>query len=309
MTALTPFSTIQIVITSISSIFVIFQLHLMKKLPFNGFAILIFSLAISTLIYNVSFYFRLDTTQSWGEAVSLLVEVFGDLSMGVWTNIISVTLFRIVFTLSNVNILKELKFYVFVNIVVSFTVMMYAALTAGLSLKPTSYAFRIYYYIRSTQVMVNLLLYAVTYWKVNHLSKEVAIGKLTESQAEAVSILIGRMRYYGIVQITTRFFATLFALNKSTRQSVGLHYAAAVTSPLCGIAYFFVYVYLQPVLKAELDKILRKVFPWCYKENTETVSLRLSYTITMNDVELAEVIQRESNSQRTRSQSISADVR
>lgn len=305
----TPYDTILIVLSSISSIFVIFQIHLMRKLPFNGFAILIFSLAISTLIYNISFYFRIETEESWGEAMALLIEIFGDLSMGVWTNIISITLFRIVFTLSNVNIHKELPVYIFKNIALSLTVTVYAASVSGFNLTGTTRTFRIYYYIRSAQVLINLILYAVTYWKVNNLSAEVAAGKLSTTQAEAVSTLIGRMRYYGAVQIATRFCATFYALNSSTRQSSALHYASAITSPLAGTAYFFVYVYLQPLLKAELEKLLFKSCP-CLRKRPDSVSLRLSYTITMNDIELADMIQRESDlQQRNRSVSLSQDVK
>lgn len=309
MYTLSPFIIILIVLSTISSVFVIFQLSLMRKLPFNGFAIIICSLAVSTLIYNISFYFHFEQSQSWGEAIALLVEMFGDLSMGVWTNIISITLFRIVFTLSNVNILKELWIYILLNISLSLGITIYCASDGGLDLTPTSSSFRIYYFIRTTQVLINLFLYAITYWKVNHLSTEVNLGKLTASQAEAVSALIGRMRYYGVVQISTRFFASCYALNTSTRAVVGLHYAAVLTSPLCGIGYFFVYVYLQPVLKSELGKLLSKWFPWLQKKNHETVSLRLSYTITMNDIELAEIIKRESEvQQRSRSMSTSADI-
>jgi hypothetical protein len=268
----------------------------MKKLPFNGFAILIFSLAVSTLIYNVSFYFRLETEESWGEAMALLIEIFGDLSMGFWTNIISITLFRIVFTLSNVNIHKELPMYIFQNTALSLTMTVYAASVSGFQLTGTANPFRIYYYVRSLQVVINFILYAVTYWKVNHLSREVAIGKLNASQAEAVSTLIGRMRYYGVVQIATKFCATFYALNSSTMQNVGLQYAASITSPLAGTAYFFVYIYLQPLLKAELEKLIFKCCPCC-KKRPDSLPLRISCTITMNDIQLGEIIQRESDLQ------------
>lgn len=297
--AVSTYNVLLIVIATISTLFTFVLLKLMSKQPFNGFAILIFSLAISTIIYDTSFYFHLQPA-NWGNGMATYIEMVGDLSMGIWTNIISITLIRIVFTLKNVHIAREFPVYMIANVSLVIGIVSYAAKMVGFDINIDSHAFRVYYITRTLQILLNVILYILTYIKVKLIAQDVQKGLITSVQAQNVTLLVGRMGYYAVIQILMRFFPTIYGADGNLQNNKTIRYLAVLTAPSCGVWFFFVYLHIQPLLWAEVYKYIYKIplfGPWLrnyfanqqQQQRTKSVGHDDTWRITMEDIELPEI--------------------
>jgi hypothetical protein len=184
----------------------------------------------------------------------LLLETMTDSSCGIWTNIIALTLLRMVATLSTVRIYDEFPRYLFVNLLIPLTVGIYSVSVYGLTTDRMDSSYRVFYSLRVVTIFFNTICYFLTAFFSTRLHKRVEEKTLTEFQAKAIRILVFRMRAYPIVQVLMRIGPIWHGYNSRTESSPDAAYADAITSPTCGIVYFFAFMYIQPTLR---NKILR----------------------------------------------------
>lgn len=110
-------------------------------------------------------------------------------------------------------------------------------------------------------VVFNIVCYLVTALLVSSLVKKVATGQLTTVQAEAISVLVGRMKYYSVIQIFLISGACWHGFNETTMSSYAARYAYFITAPACGIGYFLVFLYMQPLALKMFQKMVFTTFP------------------------------------------------
>jgi hypothetical protein len=230
------------------SLFVTTLLLLMlRKVTWNGFIVLIFGLAICTWIRSLSYFFRLIPPN--GTGAFLIIEMISDVQCGIWTNFISLTLLRVVYTLKPVNILKEIYYYLFVDISVPLSVGIYSLVAFGATDDRFCLSMRIFYWIRFAVVTINVLCYALSSYFAFNLDAKVSLNELTEAQATAIKVLVFRMQAYPIAQVLTRLGSMWETYDSASYHYPPAEYVAAFTSPAAGIAYFLVFLYIQPTLR------------------------------------------------------------
>jgi hypothetical protein len=193
---------ISIPIAAVSFLCTILLLLILRKMRWNGFIILIFALAVCTLIRSFSYFFLL--IPDYGLGLFLFIEMISDIQSGLWTNIISMTLLRMVFTLKTVNILKEVPFYIFVNILLPFSVGIYQLASFGLSANSSDLSNRIFYWMRATIIVFNLITYSFSIFFATKLDCRVPNKELTQQQADAIKLLVFRMQAYPLAQVIMR---------------------------------------------------------------------------------------------------------
>jgi hypothetical protein len=104
-----------------------------------------------------------------------------------------------------------------------------------------------------------VICYGITSLLVSHLITKVKSGALTIVQAEAITVLVGRMKYYSVVQIFLITGACWNGYNLATTNSVASNYAYFLTAPACGIGYFLVFLYMQPLALKICGKLLTTI--------------------------------------------------
>lgn len=254
---------ISVVMASIALFLNLLQLHISRKMQLSGFLVLITSLAVSNIIFDIGYYFRLERGKDWGNAMFFYFVILADIAMGMWTNIMSLVLVRIVHTLKAVDIMSEYRSYVLSSVVISIPLIAFSAATAGWQLDISSTGFRIYYWIRIAMIVTNAAQYGLTKWLVRQFPGRVAQGELTDAQAETIRVLVRRMRYYGLVQIITRLGPSWHDYNNDTYSqpvpaAIGSFLGSAV-----GIGYFALFVYMQPSAYELLrERVLRRYLGW-----------------------------------------------
>jgi hypothetical protein len=184
----------------------------------------------------------------------LLLETMADSSCGIWTNIISLTLLRMVATLSIVRIHDEFPRYLLVNLLIPLTIGIYSVSAYGLTTDRMEEPYRIFYSLRVVTIFFNTICYFLTTLLTMRLYKRVEEKTLTEFQAKAISILVFRMCAYPVSQVLMRLGPIWHGYSNRTESSPDAAYTDAITSPTCGIVYFFAFLYVQPTLR---NKVLR----------------------------------------------------
>jgi hypothetical protein len=240
------FTIIAGTIAAISCIALLILLSLIRKARMNGFIIIIRALAISTLIYELCFFFGFTFGSGGGHGAYIFVNVFGDSLQAIWTVILLLTLFRTVFFLQTVNILREYPYYCAIDFAFGCFFLIFLGVTAGPNPTKSCLGYRVFYWFRASALFINLFLYFACALLVFSLPHQVRLGKLTEFQANGVRTLVFRMRYYGLVQIIMRIGTLWYNYNANTLNNPVAHYFDVLTAPSCGLGYLFVYLYMQP---------------------------------------------------------------
>lgn len=255
---------IEVVLAIISTITTIWQFYLIKHMPINGFMILICSLAAATFMHDIGFFFMFN--QDWGEEFCSLFTLGTSCAVGVWTNIMSLTLYRIVHTLESVNIAKEFPYYLIFSMILVLPWGIYSLGAYGATTDYMSFGFRAYYCILFGEIILNFICYASTVIQTNHLYLKVQKQQLSQKQADYITAIVGRMKWYGIAQIFSRIGTIWYYFNSDTsNNSTEAHYLYAILGPICGILYFLVFLHVQPSARIQ---IIRQAH-WGYQHSLQ----------------------------------------
>lgn len=261
---------IQVLVGTISNALNIWQFLLIRNMQLNGFLILILALSVSSFSHDSVYYFQLAGTH-WGKGVSSLLALYTGCMMGIWTNIMSLTLYRIVNTLQSVNITSEFPYYVVIAFFAITPWAIYSVVTNGWTTDAMTLTMRVYYYILWSEIVVNFLLYASTIRKTRLLQIQVEENKLSKKQYDYIVEIVGRMRFYGLTQIVSRAGTIWYNFDADTTKSVSSRYVHAILGPICGILYFAVFLYVQPSARVEVLKQCHRVGSrLCCMMNIET---------------------------------------
>lgn len=274
-------------VISVSLLCTIFQLFITSKIRRTGFTLLISSLAVCNIVYDIGYYFNLERNHDWGQAVYLYLLMFSDISMGIWTNAISSVLVRIVYTLESVDIFKEYPFYLLLSLAMSIPIVIYTMVTSGYDIDVSSLGFRIYYWIRLGTIILNAVQYGVTKCLTLRYPTRVQNKELTAEQAENIRIIVRRMRYFGAVQVISRLGLCWSESSSQTYQQTAPSVMAALLGSCVGILYFILFVYLQPAAYEMLmNKVLRRYLPALFPPEVSVQSTRMSRFSAWNDLDL-----------------------
>jgi hypothetical protein len=252
---------IQVVVGTISNVLSIWQFLLIRNMQLNGFLILILALSISTVTHDSVYYFQLAGAH-WGKGVSSLFALYTGCMMGIWTNIMSLTLFRIVHSLQSVNIMNEFPYYVLFAFCFITPWAIYSVATNGWTTDAMTLTFRVYYYILWSEIILNFLLYMSTIIKTRLLRIQVEQNKLSQKQFDYIVEVVGRMRFYGLTQIVSRAGTIWYNFNADTTKARSARYLHAILGPICGILYFAVFLYVQPSARITVMKQCHRLGQW-----------------------------------------------
>lgn len=256
-------------ISSIALISMFIYLWILFKMKWNGFFLILSNLACCQIIYNLSFFFLLDEDASWSYSTFLIFDLFGDLSSALWTNILSLIIFRIAYGIQTVNILKEYPYYLFIVISTPLSLIIFGLVTDQYTLDPLVPAFRVYNMLKLISVIFNIILYLLTSMLINKFPDLIERKILTPLQAQAIYIIITRMRYYSIVQVITRASSLWYFHNEQSLDSLAARWVFVIISPLQSVGYFTILLIIQPgALKLVLNRIIFQFFP-CLKPKNE----------------------------------------
>eukprot|EP01031_Cornospumella_fuschlensis_P025819 gene25818-31181_t len=202
----------------------------------------------------------------------------------------SLVLLRIVRSLQPVNILDEFPYYLLASLGLPMPIIIVSAAVDGEGFTIMDIGFRCYYWMRIAIIFLNLVLYAKTKYLVDRLGDRVAKGDLTNDQANNIKLLVSRMRQvlllfyhsvvaaiclsvafhtvhsqlYGVAQAITRIGPTWHDYNNSTHDNLPSGIIGATLGTSIGIAYFFLFVYMQPqAWEIIREKYLVKYVPCC----------------------------------------------
>jgi hypothetical protein len=257
------FNDVTIPIAAVSSACMAILIAILRKVRWNGFIVLIFCLAVCTLVRCSSYFFKL--IPSCGEGLYLIIDMISDIQSGIWTNFISLTLLRMVYTLKTVNIVAEMPYYLVINFIIPFSVGIYSLAAFGLTSDRFRVSFRIFYWIRFAIITVNVCCYVVSIYLALRLSVQVKANKLTQSQADAICMLVFRMQSFAVAQVVTRAGSMWQQWNRDSYDYPPAEWLASLTSPACGIAYFIVFLYIQPTVRMKIVELFHE--NWNYLTN------------------------------------------
>lgn len=252
---LEPYAVIATIVSAISVASLIILMILLHKAKLNGYTLIIWSLALSTLIYTCSFFWLFTYRTDGGDGPFLYFNVFGDALQSCWTVFLSFALFRITSSLENVRITVEYPYYLALDIFVGLFFLIFLSAECGALCTKASYAYTTFYWYRMITVIISFALYAFANYYKSRLHIHVTSGKITQFQADGIKQLVTRMRSYNLVQAVMRVGTIWFNYNQVSIRYEPAHYLDVCTAPSCGLGYFLVYLYVQPGATAALIRL------------------------------------------------------
>ena len=146
----------------IGTLLTIWLIYDMKKM--TSYLRIILNMTCCQLVYDINFFFL----PVYGNGTYLVVttfsseimSTFGGIAVSLWSNLIAYILYYSVTYVRSFNLQHTFRYY--------FLVIMVLSVAMGvLTVTPVGYsAFEIYYYFRIFSLLVNILLYFLTYYKL-----------------------------------------------------------------------------------------------------------------------------------------------
>lgn len=235
----------------------IWLIHDMKL--WSGYIALVYSLSISQLIYDLSFFLIpcLAINSEFCQAAFVVLTSFAGILCTIWTNIMSYVFVAIVLFGRPINVLKHFPIIIFCAL--SISIIFGVAIGVEYFQDYNSYVAvnYVYYYFRLVSIVFNIIVYAASstslYFNLNRG------GKVTTS---LIGVLVSRFKYYPACQAITRagasWYEILFGFGDNFASqfysTTGLisFACSALLTPLAGIGYFLIFLYMQPNALAHL---------------------------------------------------------
>ncbi len=240
----------------------------------TGFLMLVMSLSMSQLLYDIGFFFRNSAEESQGPAAFdfltftyIFTQIVGGIATTLITNAIAFIVAIIAFTLRSYDIAANLKYIAGWIFFLAFVPAMCAAILRLTS--PELWYYPYYYYIslRAVSIVVNIVLCGMLIVRLNGMGIYIFSGKSNDS-IHPIAALSSRMILYPIIQVLTRLGAIWMELaypaGTVADDDSALHddpnYRIALTlfsifGPAAGIGFFVVFIFMQP-------KALMHLYTW-----------------------------------------------
>lgn len=242
----------------------------------TGFLMLVMSLSMSQLLYDIGFFFRNSAEESQGPVAFdfltftyIFTQILGGIATTLITNAIAFIVAIIAFTLRSYDIAANLKYIAGWIFFLAFVPAMCAAILRLTN--PALWYYPYYYYIslRAVSIVVNIVLCGMLIVRLNGMGIYIFSGKSNDS-IHPIAALSSRMILYPIIQVLTRLGAIWMELaypaGTVADDDSALHddpsYRIALTlfsifGPAAGIGFFVVFIFMQPKALMHLYKWLR----------------------------------------------------
>ena len=260
-------SVIILVVASISSIADFLTVALIVDMgKQTGFLVLVKSLSLSQLLYDIGFFFRdaveevapHSTTQNFYRFTFVFAQIMGGITTTLITNAIAFIVAIIAFTLRSYDITANLKYiagWIFI--------LAFIPAVAGGILRLSDedlYLYPYYYYIslRGISILVNILLCGILIVRLNSMGIYIFPSHSSDS-IHPIAALSSRMILYPVIQVVTRLGAVWMELgypessaneNDDTLQDDPNKVTAltlySIFGPAAGIGFFVVFIFMQP---------------------------------------------------------------
>ncbi len=249
-------------------------LVLIKRLKvWNPQISLIWWMSVCQCTYDISFTIYLlqesDSKTHWLYYTASFFQLFGGVSVTLFTNVITAVLLYVIMTRRNIDLFRYFHW------VLLFTLGPAIAVGAAYLANKTDYVYLdnvlspTYYWLRIGSIVLNFIFYVVTQRIVNNMSGIRNIdskrsGEKKFSTVDAIAALTNRSKYYWIMQAISRSGAAVYegiygyggyVGYTGTSQYVGALFFSVLT-PSASIGYLVIFLYMQPRALASFKELL-----------------------------------------------------
>ena len=236
----------------------------------SGYLLLVYSLTACQLIYDLSFlFFGGYHYRTIYTVIQFLVTV-GGVGVALWSNILSTVVLHIVAYHTSIDIGKYYVYLFSLAMTPAFGWAIYCIFSDKVNRNDS-----IYNYFRFLSILINFLVYLFITGMLYVKRNTPSLGPL--------KVLSSRFKYYPICQVLIRTPAVIyqysygfgtsgFSSPSTSSQLVSLIFYA-IFAPIGGIAYFVVFLCMQPQAKEELQLLLRTHFSCLLICCSETLSM------------------------------------
>jgi hypothetical protein len=280
-------SLIMTIVSSVCSAVNLVLIKVMKK--WNGYIAVILHMCVMQMIYDAFFSVR---TTGGGTAYQYTVtgiKFFSGISSTVWSNILVLTILRVITTGRTLDILSNFRLLFAIAIVPS---LIFSSLAVIFSIQDGHSSFvlfsYVYYSTRILSITINFVAFTIIYLhtiRTKH-SKPTLFNRIfypdaiyvsinSTPQEVAIDILSRRMFYYPFVQALGRIGACIYegmyGFDKYSGNSSETQFALAcfyyLTAPSIGAGYLIIFLIMQPkaykhfkslIFECELESLMKK---------------------------------------------------
>lgn len=240
----------------------------------NGYMLLIFSMAFSQMVYDISYLIRVSPGYEMC-VVWHFLGILGGLGSSLWTNCLSFVVLYVLLNIRSFNIFRRYMYFFMLATVIPITIGIMSIATVEHSTatddnRPSHYnecefsndtfaagVNAMYYWGRVVCIGFNLF----AFFYASYQTKRKGFGQqqhrpqtsgtvfgdsqsvvITETQHLAVATLVSRMKYYPFAQILCRTGAAWNEFAGYKYSSFASSMMAAVCSPSLGILYFIIFL-------------------------------------------------------------------
>jgi hypothetical protein len=238
-------------------------IHYMGK--WNGYLKLIIAMTIAQMFHDSLFFFLPCYEDDSCSVIIKFLEVFGGCAVSLYINIISIIVVYIVLYLSSFPFKSyEHIFLIFIPLIS----LVFGILTVSVRHNTEDYFFIVYDWFRIGSILLNIILYGVTYHKLSRMGY-ISLCHLSENAAEdPVYVLISRLKYYPVCQVLCFSGAAWYQLQYgreetyedakgSIPQTISL-ILFSLSNPAAGFCNFVVFLVCQPAAYMCLKQIYKK---------------------------------------------------
>ena len=284
-----PFITgwviVQLTIASISvtagglTLFTIYDMS--RERPITGFLMLVASLSSAQLLYDLGFFFDIQSNSSVHDALfyvcsfnKIFFQMFGGIATTLITNSIACIVASIAFSLRSYDIKAKFSTIMGWVLVIAFL----PAITSAVlflknpdSLSPAfSVIYIVYSGVRVASILVNIVLCAMLTVKLNSMGLYLFQWTDGANPVHPVAALSSRMILYPVVQVITRVGAAwmefgypIVGADETTPDYKAAFALFSVFSPAGGVGFFFIFISMQPIARRHLYDRLSSLCSSC----------------------------------------------
>jgi len=297
------FTTIQLSMASVSicaGVATIWVLNDMNK--WTGFLLLVATLSVAQMIYDVGFFFRANTKDPVCRFLWYVFQVWGGMATTLLTNVIAFIVANIAMTLRSYDIKKNYAFIMGWVTFISMTPALILAITSVMQpaeeynsvITVTAYVYAV---LRILSISINFGAYLVLTLRLRRMGLSLSTNKNTP--LHPVAALSSRMIYYPIVQLLTRLAAAWMEFKYPSGGSDGdddaemqtTDYQIAntlysISSPSAGIGFFLIFLFMQPAAWSHLKaRLCCNKVEYTTGHSLKADILRESHSVCINEID------------------------
>jgi len=297
------FTTIQLSMASVSIMAGVATLWVLNDMnKWTGFLLLVATLSVAQMIYDVGFFFRANTQDPLCRFLWYVFQVWGGMATTLLTNVIAFIVANIAMTLRSYDIKKNYAFIMswvtFISmapaLVLAITSVMQPAEEYGSVITVTAYVYAV---LRILSISINFGAYLVLTLRLRRMGLSLSTNK--NAPLHPVAALSSRMIYYPIVQLLTRLAAAWMefkypsggaagdddAMTQTTDYQIA-NVLYSVSSPSAGIGFFLIFLFMQPAAWSHLKaRICCNKIEYTTGHSLKADILRESHSVCINEID------------------------